>query len=314
MDSPDEADAEGNRGCAIGRSRVLHRRGAASLEGEKKCLMQTDLIYRPLTATPFKCDPAYQEIEPCRMLRPYIRCFWGGGYGCPVKGADGFPEIVIPDTCVDIIYVTDGMGNIVSSDFVGINDRAFLSRKDKKAGNKISMFAVRFYAWSAYVFSEDSLAGTVNGRYDVRERYNWLDRELRGRLSEPGNLSDLIRLTESLLLKKLETARSNKQIDGFMNDILRHQGVLGIDRLSKENFISGRQMERLFHEYIGMSPKKLSNLVRYQCLWRDIVSRSDLDIADAVSRYGYTDLPHLMREFKRYHSMNIREAREMALR
>lgn len=31
-----------------------------------------------------------------------------------------------------------------------------------------------------------------------------------------------------------------------------------------------------------------------------------------VSKYGYTDLPHMMREFKRYHSMNIREAREMA--
>lgn len=37
-------------------------------------------------------------------------------------------------------------------------------------------------------------------------------------------------------------------------------------------------------------------------------------IADAVCKYGYTDVPHLMREFKRYHSMNIREAREMALR
>ena len=37
-------------------------------------------------------------------------------------------------------------------------------------------------------------------------------------------------------------------------------------------------------------------------------------IASAVSKYGYTDLPHMMREFKRYHTMNIREAREMAYR
>ena len=73
-------------------------------------------------------------------------------------------------------------------------------------------------------------------------------------------------------------------------------------------------MERLFREYIGMAPKKLSNLVRYQYLWRDIVSQSNFDIASAVFKYGYTDLPHMMREFKRYHSMNIREAREMAYR
>ncbi len=99
-----------------------------------------------------------------------------------------------------------------------------------------------------------------------------------------------------------------------MNDILLYQGALEINQLSKENFISSRQMERLFCEYIGMTPKKLSNRVRYQYLWKDIVSQNDLDIASAVSEYGYTDLPHMMREFKRYHSMNIREAREIALR
>ena len=275
--------------------------------------MNIKMIYRPLTATPFKCNTAYIEIEPCRMLQPYVRCFWGGEYDCPSDiGTVESSEIVIPDTCVDIIYRIDDVGNIITSDFVGINDRSFLSRKNQKAGHKISMFAIRFYAWSAYVFSEDSFAGTVNGRYDVRERFNWLDRELRDRLTEPGNLTDLIRLTESLLLKKLETARTNKLVDGVMNDILWHQGTLEINQLAKQNFISSRQMERLFSEYIGMTPKKLSNLVRYQCLWRDIVSQSNFDIASAVSKYGYTDLSHMMREFKRYHSVGIREAREMA--
>ncbi len=62
-----------------------------------------------------------------------------------------------------------------------------------------------------------------------------------------------------------------------------------------------------------MTPKKLSNLVRYQYLWKDIVYKSHLNMMDAVQRYGYTDLSHLMREFERYHSMNIRDALKMAL-
>lgn len=277
--------------------------------------MKNKMRYHPLTATPFKRNSAYREIEPCQALRPYIRCFWGREYDYSSDtGTDESSEIVIPDTCVDIIYRINDVGDIITSDFVGINDRAFHFHKSQKAEYKISVFAIRFYAWTAYVFSEDSFAGTVNGRYDVRERYHWLDRELRGPLAEPGNLTDLIRLTESLLLKKLEIARSNKLVDGVMNDILLYQGSLEIQQLSKENFISSRQMERLFHEYIGMAPKKLSNLVRYQNLWRDIVSQSNFDIASAVSKYGYTDSPHMMREFKRYHSMNIREAREMAYR
>lgn len=83
---------------------------------------------------------------------------------------------------------------------------------------------------------------------------------------------------------------------------------------NREEECGGRQMERLFCEYIGITPKKLSNLVRYQCLWRDIVSQSRFNITDAVHKYGYTDASHLMREFKRYYFMNIRDAREMALR
>lgn len=277
--------------------------------------MKTKKIYRPLTATPFKRNSAYKEIEPCQAMQPYIRCFWGGECdGSSDTGTDESLEIVIPDTCVDIIYRIDDVGNIITSDFCGINDRSFLFHKSQNVGYKTSVFAIRFYAWTAYIFSEDSFAGTVNGRYDVGERYSWLDRELRGHLAEPGNLTDLIQLTESLLLKKLETARTNKLVDGVMSDILLYQGALEINQLSKKNFISSRQMERLFCEYIGMTPKKLSNLVRYQYLWKDIVSQRDFDIASAVYKYGYTDLSHMMREFKRYHSMNIREAREMALK
>lgn len=275
--------------------------------------MKTKMIYRPLTATPFKRNSAYKEIEPCQTLQPYIRCFWGGEYVCPdTTGMGEHSEIVIPDTCVDIIYRMDDEGNIITSDFVGINDRSFCTQGNRKNGQKISVFAIRFYAWSAYVFSEDSFVGTLNGRYDVRERFSWLDKELHRLLFDLG-LTDLIRFTETLLLKKLETARENVVVDRVMNDILRHQGGLEISQLAKENFISGRQMERLFCEYIGITPKKLSNLVRYQCLWRDIVSQSHFNTAEAVHKYGYTDSSHLMREFKRYHSMSIREAREIAL-
>lgn len=272
------------------------------------------MIYRPLTATPFNYHSGYQEVEPCRMLQPYVRCFWGGVYDCPDGEGSASFDIVIPDTCVDIIYQIDDAGNIINSDFVGVSDRSFWMQNSKKPGHKIFTFAIRFYAWSAYLFSEDSFAGTINGRCDVRERFSWLDWELRGRLSETGKMMDLIQLTESLLLKKLDNARCKKPVDEVIQNILQFQGALEISELSKLNFISNRQMERLFQEYIGITPKKLSNLIRYQFLWRDIVSRKHFDIANAVFEYGYTDAPHLMREFKRYHSMNIREAKELALR
>ena len=89
---------------------------------------------------------------------------------------------------------------------------------------------------------------------------------------------------------------------------------MDISNLAKESFVSIRQLERLFHEYVGITPKKMSNLIRYQFLWRNILYEPDFNVLSAVHKFGYTDQSHLLREFKRYHSMDIRKARSIALK
>ena len=39
--------------------------------------MNNSIIYRPLTATPFKRNSFYTEISPSKELQSYIRCYWG---------------------------------------------------------------------------------------------------------------------------------------------------------------------------------------------------------------------------------------------
>ena len=108
--------------------------------------------------------------------------------------------------------------------------------------------------------------------------------------------------------------RENAVVNDSIRNILINKGSLDIAKLAKESFVSTRQLERLFHEYVGITPKKLSNLIRYQFLWRDIILKSNLDVLSAVHKFGYTDQSHLLREFKRYHSMDIHNARIMAFK
>ena len=48
--------------------------------------------------------------------------------------------------------------------------------------------------------------------------------------------------------------------------------------------------------------------MRYQYLWGEVVKNPGFCVSDAVYQYGYTDQSHLIREFKRYHTMDIRKA------
>lgn len=274
--------------------------------------MMRQIDYYPLTATPFKRNLTYTEVAPCKQLESYVRCFWGTGQPVIHRVREESAEIVVPDTCVDIIYYIDYTENKVSGGFCGVNDHSFYAYSEEKQGHTWATFAIRFFAWTAYVFAEDSLKSTLNAFDEVGARFEWLDRLLRPKLLELKAMREKISYTERLLIWKVNHMRENEIVNGAVNHILTGKGALGVSDLARNTFVSSRQLERLFHEYLGITPKKLSNLVRYQYLWRDILYEPDFCIQDAVHRYGYTDQPHLLREFKRYHSIDVHSAKALA--
>ena len=146
----------------------------------------------------------------------------------------------------------------------------------------------------------------------VGSRFEWLDKIIRPKLLELKTLQEKVSFVEKLLIKRLPDVKGNVIVDDTIRNILLHKGSLDVSSLAKDSFVSTRQLERLFHEYVGVTPKKLSNLIRYQFLWRDILFKPDFDVLSAVHKYGYTDQSHLLREFKRYHSLDIHSAKSVA--
>lgn len=269
-------------------------------------------IFHPLTATPFKRNSFYTEFPPFKELQSYIRCYWGTENPLIQIENDDAPELVIPDTCVDIIYHIDYTNNTVTGGFCGVNDCSFHIHSNRTMGHMVSTFAIRFYAWSAYAFADDSLQATINGYFDISSRFEWLDTIIRPKMLELRTLEEKASFTERILLKRLCDVKENAVFNDTIQNILINKGTLDIANLAKESFVSTRQLERLFNEYVGITPKKLSNLIRYQFLWRDILCEPDFDVLSLVHKFGYTDQSHLLREFKRYHSMDIHSARKLA--
>lgn len=253
------------------------------------------------------------EITPCGQLKSHVRCFWGTEQPV-IQGTDDTVEIVIPDTCADIIYYIDYTDNTVSGGFCGINDHSFYVQEEGKAGHLVSTFAIRFYAWGAYAFAEDSLKSTANTYDEIGARFEWFDRLIRPKLPELISIREMVSYAELLLTRKIKKTRENQIVNHAVDNILISKGSMEVSGLAKELFVSSRQLERLFHEYVGITPKKLGNLVRYQFLWRDILSEPDFHILNAVHRYGYADQSHLLREFRRYHSMDVHSAKRLALK
>lgn len=246
----------------------------------------------PITAQPFRSG--YREYSPCKALKPYIRCFW-------TSVAQG-GRLIIPDLCADIIFDTGSD----KAFFCGVSDEAFVSHRQTET------FGIRFYSWTAALFAEDSMRKTLNGGFELNGHFRKLEKELAPKLTYAKTVKERIALSEKFLISNLHERHCGLFLNA-LGEIMTLHGICTAENISKNLHISNRQLERVFSEYSGLTPKKAAMLIRYQYLWRDILSGQCFNGAEKAAEYGYSDQSHLLKDFRRFHTVYPNQAREIAL-
>lgn len=272
--------------------------------------------YHPITGDPFRMDETYWELPPCAALAPYIRCFWGTLH--PVVGSDAHPQpddrqgLVIPDTCMDIIFDIDYTHNTYDSAFCALDEHSYRTGGKGSSRSITATFAIRFYAWTASLFADWDFRGSKNSCFHPREMFGELVAALESHLFSEPTLTGKAAVAEAVLLRQLEGIHPNADLLNAVHYLLHTEGRARIDSLSQYAAVSPRRLERLFQYHMGVSPKSFASLVRYQLLWQDIATKPTFSVLDAVDRFGYTDQAHLLNDFRRRHLMNPAQALQYA--
>lgn len=269
-------------------------------------------MYRPLTAAPFQADDTYIEVAPCEALRPYICCFWGTRRPVWAKQTGREEGLVTPDTCMDILFDLDYTQGMLSNVFCGIDDRPFVSRENFP-GHIVSTFAIRFYAWATPLFAGEPMTQVQNGFFDAHCFFPKLTRQLEAMLPSVDTMEGRIRFAQDYLVQALQTGKEKPAVMNAVYHILQNEGRAALSDAAGYACVGPRQLERLFRDTVGVSPKKLAQLVRYQQVWRAVLFEREFDVQDAVHRFGFTDQSHLLRDFKRFHTLTPMQARALAL-
>ena len=225
-------------------------------------------LYRPITGTPFQAGTAYREVAPRAELAPYIRCFWGSERPLPSRPNEG--GIVIPDTCMDIIFNIDYAQNRIFSSFCALDEHSFFTGPASASGGMTATFAIRFYAWTAQLFAEDTLRGSVNRQFPADAFFRRIEQALLPVLFEEPTLTGKIVAAENALLTRLNPNKADAAVLNAIHHILRSEGRARISDVSAALALSSRQLERRFDAVMGVSPKQLAGLMRYQQLWQDM--------------------------------------------
>lgn len=265
-------------------------------------------IYRPLTSHPFVSDGSYMEYRPSPLLLPYISCFWTMS---AEKETSGNAEVLVnPDTCMDIIVHINHTRQMITGYLCGIQDKPEISVQ-RVSEDEVSYFAIRFHFWSAHLFLNLKFCESVNKSVELSA----LGKEWQ-QLFQPffylRKVEERIAYVEDFLLQRLNFIEKNDNLFNSIHHIINTSGSAGIKEICAFSCVSQRHMERMFRSEVGLTMKRAASLVRYQNVWREIVTSSRFIAMDAVYRYGYADQAHLLREFKRFHGVTPERARQIA--
>jgi AraC-like DNA-binding protein len=125
--------------------------------------------------------------------------------------------------------------------------------------------------------------------------------DLEDRILNADNVSHIINSVEQFLLKKGAHVKDTDPVfEESLQFIYHHKGILTIEELLKKIPVTERQLERKYNKYIGTTPKKFSDIIKFQHFLKLLQRhRPDEKMTDAVYDGGYYDQSHLNNYFKK---------------
>jgi transcriptional regulator GlxA family with amidase domain len=103
-----------------------------------------------------------------------------------------------------------------------------------------------------------------------------------------------------LFEEKISRIQIDNRIVDSIDFIEKHQGDIKIKDLIKKVNISQRQLERLFLNHLGYSPKRFIRVIRFYNIHKNIIKNGTKNLSSVANDYGYCDQAHFNKEYKEF--------------
>ncbi|QRG69096.1 AraC family transcriptional regulator [Brevibacillus choshinensis] len=240
----------------------------------------------------------YREYEPSKGLEPYVACYWTSDF-MPTGHAQR--HRIIPDGCIDII---------VDRKAASFSKGAFISElmtsyEVLDLSRPQSLFGIRFFAETAYLFLQNPVSAFVGSPPLLADLWGSQAELLVEEMMEASGIREMIEIVERELLGYLLRRSSHSQgvLQMSVAYLYAAQGSLSVRALAETICYSERNLRRLFQHELGVSPKELSQVIRFQALLHSLYHSPPDRLTQLAHAYGFFDQPHFVKNFKRYYGL-----------
>jgi AraC-like DNA-binding protein len=267
---------------------------------------QGDRRYCSLLQSRRSDDMKITYIKPRRELQPYVEAFWA------FESSSGFPavdrNIVIPNGCAKLIIPHEnsliseshGTTNISRAQnlyLVGNQDASTLLRSSLQPTSFIS---IEFTPEGAFPIFGIPMAETANGLWETDVLLSKWSRPVRDALNARDRLQDKVAVIQEQLIHLLsQNDRRSGIVDYCVQSLRATHGLLSVRDLASRTGYSRRYIDKLFRQRVGIAPKVLAGIYRFQKFYRMWAQGNSFEALKEDLYEHYYDQSHFTREFHR---------------
>ncbi len=220
------------------------------------------------------------------------------------EGGDVIVRKEIPSTAIALILVFgDGFTlheddtrprNLARSFVGGLHERAVLvGSRGRALCMQVDLTPIG--AWCLFRHDMHDLTGHVVNLDDLMGAFAG---QLEEQLADARGWAERFAIVERMLLTRIATAAPNTLALAGWNRMAASAGNIRIGRLARDLDCSPRHLIATFRRYIGLPPKALARIVRFENAVSDIDAARHTSLASLAAARGYADQAHLNREFR----------------
>ena len=231
----------------------------------------------------------YQEYRPKEQLTSFIETYWAcEGF---VAGQELFR--ILPDGCVDIIFIFDKTKGTFYANITGTMT-TFLEISYPQS---VQMFGIRFKPAGITAFTRVPVDEFTNRNVELELVDTLFDKSFYEKIPEKQSIEEIIMLADNFLIN-LIPYHSNKQIIHAVDLIYFAKGQLPLADLASDVCLCQRHFERNFKSTVGISPKLFAKIFRFKHALRCLKNYPHKDLLTIAIECGYYDHSHLIKDFK----------------
>ncbi|MBI1767244.1 MAG: helix-turn-helix transcriptional regulator [Bacteroidetes bacterium] len=242
-------------------------------------------------------------FPPSDILKPYIKYYWVCTCDESVSMEVMYPSGHV-ELCIDISngntvrHRGDSFAKVPNLEVLG-----HLTTPTRATVTKgTTLLVARFYSCASALFFPDQISNFTNGSIDL---YDILNKESTGwydQLMDQHSLAQKIKVLDSFLIRRL--LKSDKKTGQFklVEELCNHiykDDAFSIENLASHYGFSERYVQRLFLEWVGLTPKSFHSVQRFNKSL-ELIQSSESSLTSIALECGYYDQAHFIKEFKSY--------------